>query len=182
MAIKKFWNSDKVTSLSAMLISLTTLIVFVYQTNLMRQQQYLSVMPYLSIGNEGSGSGDYRLVMYNDGLGPAFIESTTITYNGEKYDMDIPTFLSEFVESMDTINFTYSNIYPGKIIKAGEKINIIEFNNDVKGANAFFQVMAGDEIEADFELIYQSIYKERWKLDGETIKPQKLPRKRGSGF
>lgn len=32
-----------------MLISLMTLIVFLYQTNLIRQQQYMSVLPYLEM-------------------------------------------------------------------------------------------------------------------------------------
>ncbi|MGB5387768.1 MAG: hypothetical protein WBN20_13370, partial [Eudoraea sp.] len=50
MAKLKFkWNSDKILSLSAMSISVLTLIIFIYQTNLMSKQNYLSILPYVQI-------------------------------------------------------------------------------------------------------------------------------------
>ena len=70
MTLKKL-NTDKILGLSAMLISICTLIVFLYQTNLIKKQQYMSVYPYLTLGNNGSFTADYEYSLTNNGIGPA---------------------------------------------------------------------------------------------------------------
>ena len=56
---KKRLSSEMLIGLTAMIISLSTLIVFVYQTNLIRKQQYMSVYPHLNMMHRNSGSADY---------------------------------------------------------------------------------------------------------------------------
>ena len=43
-------NTDRVVSLSAMLIGLGSLFIIVYQTALLREQQAASALPYLMVG------------------------------------------------------------------------------------------------------------------------------------
>ncbi|MDZ7897109.1 MAG: hypothetical protein U5N85_03645 [Arcicella sp.] len=51
MSLKpQFWNADKIVSLSAILISLATMTIYLYQTHLIGKQQNASVMPYLRMG------------------------------------------------------------------------------------------------------------------------------------
>ena len=89
---KKFWNSDKILSLSAMFISLCTLIVFIYQTELIRVEQHKSVYPYLSLSNGGSGNINYRYILENKGIGPAVLTSIKVTDSEGKVFDDIVDF------------------------------------------------------------------------------------------
>ena len=180
MAKRFSWNSDMVVSICAMVISLFTLVVFVYQTNLMRKQQYLSVMPYLSIVNSGTGTANFAVLLTNDGLGPAFVESNNIIYKDKTYEMDLPDFLNKHVPDLDTVQFFYSNIYPGRMIPPGETIKIIEFRGNQEDVSVFYQVMDTLGAQLDFELIYRSIYEERWSLGTESNIPTKLNSKNGS--
>jgi hypothetical protein len=169
-------NSNRIISISAMLISLMTLGVFIYQTSLLRQQQFLSVLPYLSIGNYGTGTENFSIIIENNGIGPAFVESSTIFYDGETYEMDLPGFLLAHVPEMDSVNnFYYSNIYEGRMITAGETINVIQIDNSLEDTYRLMEVIQKlSKKEFNYELIYQSIYKERWKLSGGSTVPEKL--------
>lgn len=73
MKENKFWNADKIISLTAMLVGVGSLFVIIYQTNLIRTQQYASVMPYLSMGS-AYNYGQIEIQITNNGLGPAFIK------------------------------------------------------------------------------------------------------------
>lgn len=78
-------NANKVTSMMALLISLGTFSLLFYEINLTREQQYVSVLPYLSISQSNPSPGNYRIYVVNDGIGPAFIEQVRFLRNGETY-------------------------------------------------------------------------------------------------
>lgn len=174
--MKKFWNTEKIVSFSAIFISLATLYISYVQHNASIKQQKLSVMPYLSLGNEGTGSPNYQLILENNGIGPAFIESVNIFYNGKTYEGDLIKFLYDnFGAEMDSIrNLSYGNIYPGLMIPAGKKIPHVAIENSWDDANKLLKLL--DKVEIDFEIIYASIYEERWSLTGNSIMPKKLKR------
>ncbi|MFK7933301.1 MAG: hypothetical protein AB8G22_07315 [Saprospiraceae bacterium] len=167
------WNSDKIVSISAILISLVTLIVFIYQTNIMREQQRLSVLPYLMIANENGQTPNHKLTLRNTGIGPAFIESVVITSKKKKYEMDLPTFLYTHVPEMDSINnLGYSNIFAGQLIPAEQVIPILEFDNSWEDVKKMLVIL--DELEIEIAIIYKSIYEERWLLSSAKFAPEKL--------
>ncbi len=176
MKIKQFWNSDKIISISAMLISLMTLIVFILQTNIIREQQRLSVLPYLYMVNENSGLPTYKFKLMNNGIGPAFIESVNVRYKGKTFNMDIPTFLYQNVPEMDSVyNVFHSNLVDGQLIPAGKEIAIFEVNNSIEDAEKLLKVMRQLNDEGfDYEIVYKSIYEERWKLNSSSISPIKM--------
>ena len=173
---KKFWTADKIISFAAILISVMTLVVLMYQTNIMREQQRLSVLPYLSINRSGTGTANFSIVMHNNGIGPAFVESTKVRYKGKEYDMDVPNFLYKHVPEMDSIHQLYhSNIYSGMLIPAGKTLNILEIDNSIKDSNKLLKLFSRLLKEGfDFELVYKSIYNERWKLTGAGSTPEKI--------
>jgi uncharacterized membrane protein len=41
------WNTDKIVSLSAMVVGVGSLVIILFQTRIMREQQRASVLPYL---------------------------------------------------------------------------------------------------------------------------------------
>ncbi len=174
MAKQNFINSDKIVSFTAIIISLGTLVVLFYQTELMREHQRLSHLPYLIMVNEGSYSPNYKLVIRNQGIGPAFIESSTVHHNGKSYDMDLPNFLYEYIPAMDSVdNLGHSNIFPGLMVPANEVIPILEVDNSLETFEQLFAIFAQED-SLSFEFVYRSVYNERWRVSTETVIPVKL--------
>lgn len=174
---QKFWNTEKIVSISAIFISALTLYVTFEQFKISREQQRLSVLPYLSIGNYYTGSPNYQLVLRNDGIGPAFIESVVVIYEGKKYEMDLINFLYEqFPTEMDSIpNLAHSNIYEGLLVPVGQKIPHLSIENSQKSADRLLMLLEKlDEGNFQFEIVYSSIYKEKWKLRAGDTSPEKL--------
>lgn len=172
----KVWNTDKIIGISAMLISVMTLVVLIYQTSLMREQQRLSVLPYLSMGRAGTGTAEFQVFLTNNGIGPAFIESMRIHYDGKVYESDLATFLYKDIEAMDSIShIMHSNIYPGMLLSAGTHIPILQADNSKEsGIKLYFLLEKLDKKGFNYELIYKNIYNERWRLTTADYIPQKL--------
>ena len=164
----KKWSADRWMSLAAIVASLGTLFVIVYQTSIFRKQQYASVLPYLEIWNSNS-TDRYQLILVNNGIGPAFIEKVTILYKDSVYQMEPAVFLQKVILLEDTIrNVGHSNINKGRIIPAGEKIDLLAVRNDtINSKKLRYWFNGGSASREDFpeiEIEYASVYGERWMI------------------
>lgn len=182
---QKFWSSEKIVSLSAMMISLLTLIVFVYQTNLIRKQQFMSVYPHLDLYNTNSGSLAYKFVLENKGVGPAFIKKITIQDSlGNKYET-MTDYLLTKLSIKDSLSISNSDIYEGLLISAGDVINLFQLTdpkqlislgippNTIKGANKLRAIL-NDDAAWRLTIVYESIYGEQWSINKEGAIPRKI--------
>ncbi len=168
---KKFWTSEKILSVCAILISLGTFFSIVYQNQLLKKQQSASVLPYLEIWNSQS-KDRYQLVLLNNGIGPAFITNIRVYHMEKSHDMDPYVFLKTVLNPDDTIKRTiyYSNILPGRLIPAGERVEMIGAKDDEKTASYLRQYFANDST-AKVEIEYESVYGERWVVSGHSSQP-----------
>lgn len=167
---KARWTTDKIVSFSAIMISLVTLIVFIYQTQLMAEQQRLSVLPHMSFAYMNTGGPDFTILVSNDGIGPAFVEDVEIHYADSIYKKDLPSFLYQDVPEMDSIeNVVHSNILPGQLIPAGRRIEILMVEGSQKDADRLLSLLRQLNIRA--ELRYRSAYNERWLLTTDSFAP-----------
>ena len=170
---KKFWTSEKILSLSAIFMSACTLLVLIYQTNLMRQQQAMSVYPHLQLINNGTGSSDFKYSLSNTGVGPALIKSVKINYQGKVYEnMDLAIHLKRTI-SGDSIDFSHSNIIPGQLIPPNNTIHIAELNSGGSDSARKLYGFIHDK-DLEFEIVYASIYGNRWLLSKKKYVPKKL--------
>ena len=168
---KTNWNTDRILGLSAMLISLLTLIIFIYQTNIMREQSRLSVAPRLSF-NQLEHSNDsiftYRNQLINKGLGPAIVESVTIIYKDARSDLRFSDFFDKFFPRYQEFATMTSDtkLSKGSTLSPGEEVNFFTITSPIRSAEAFREYMQSDEdiLPFDIEVIYKSIYNERWKM------------------
>lgn len=172
------WNTDRVVGLSAMFISVLTLITFIYQTKLMQKQAKLSVLPYLSVSSSYN-TGDepsFKLILINEGVGPAIIESRKVFYKGEEYDVDFFDFLAQQIPGLDsTENISHASFNYGSILPAGEDLYLIAAFGDrgtVDFLAASLQEMNTEDL--DYEIVYRSIYGERWKVTNARGLPNQL--------
>ena len=184
MSKKPFWNSDKALSLSAILVSLCTLIVFTYQTTLIRKQQYMSVYPHLDLGHYYTLSVNYKYVLSNSGLGPARILKVEIEDHTGKQYSGIDDYLFSKIPENDTVYFYNSDIYPGRLIKADEELPLIGLldqemseplglpDASIYMATRLVELLDEDSIFINIE--YESIYEEKWRASNQFNVPTEL--------
>ena len=175
MSLKpKFWNADKIVSFSAILISLATMAIYLYQTHLIQKQQHASVMPYLRMGYSFYEDGfDYNLS--NEGLGPAFINEVNTYYKGKKYaHTDIANFYLKTYIKIDT-SITSANIYginESTLMPAGNTIDLIWKHNNTELAPKLHKLFSSKDLI--LEIKYSSIYGDKWVVKGVQVKPTKI--------
>ncbi len=179
----KFWTSEKLLSLSALLVSLCTLIVFAYQTNLVRKQQYATVYPHLIVGNVGSGKLDYRYILQNKGVGPAVLKHIHIQTGGGQLYADFEDYVYNSVTKEDSIYYYSATLYPGRLLQPDEIIPVIELSdneelkssgrplNTYKSSAKLYEVLNTDSLTV--EITYESIYGESWTVTNYTYAPIK---------
>jgi len=172
---KKFWSSEKIMSLSAMIIGLGTLIVFIYQTDLIRKQQYMSVYPYLTFGYSQNNQ-EFVFYIENKGIGPAIIESVNIqTPSGNNYS-NISNLVVDLMKKHDpnhNIKFIYSSFDKGEMISEKEKIEFLKIiNPDYNKLDFLFKFIQNKGLV--FEIIYKSIYDEKWEISNNDLPPIKI--------
>jgi hypothetical protein len=177
MGKNKFWTSDKIVAFTALFISLLTLIIFIWQTNLMQKQNHLSVLPYLLMDSSNNGSEfTFAIDLDNHGVGPAIIENSSIHYKGKTYHMQFVDFLKEQIPDMDsvaTINVT--TVQNGLAIPAGGRINMLTVGGGETSYRTFLKIMT--ELQQDgfgYEIHYKSIYDDQWKITSLTNSPEAL--------
>lgn len=173
-----FWNSEKLLSLSAILISVSTLIVFVYQTRLIREQQYKSVYPHLNFSKKvNSSKNELTLYVRNFGIGPAIITSTKVIEKGKVIETDLGWYMHNLIQRDSIVNiqpyYGISSISRG-IIPEKEKISMFylyenDFDEEFK---TLYNFVDGDDIE--FVIEYESIYGEKWRVSNKVDVPQKI--------
>ena len=171
-------NSDRLFGLTAMLVSLVTLIIFVRQTNIMDVQSRMSVLPYLIV--EQSTSSSYNTMQFNlanHGVGPAIIESRRIVYNGKGYDQDLFEFMTQSIPKLSDIEpYNWSNIYKGQAIPSNGKVTMIAVGQNpedyTKFATAIDKLLNSNGFY--LEIVYRSIYGDRWKITNKNEAPEKL--------
>ncbi|TKD66236.1 hypothetical protein FBT53_05005 [Flavobacterium sp. ASW18X] len=176
-------NTNTLLSLTAMLVSVLTLVIFIYQTNLMRKQNYISILPYVQFAERNHSSGNvYELSLKNHGIGPAILESVQMIYYGEvesltTYDNSIVTYLKSKNSALDSLdNFTFSTLNPGIAIPANQSYSFLKVAESAKDYTLITDAIA--ELLADgleYKIVYKSIQDERWQI--RSNRPSQGPEK-----
>jgi hypothetical protein len=176
------WNSEKLLSISAMSISFLTLIIFIYQTNLISKQNYISILPYLSISTtENRAEHTFEFNLENHGVGPAIIESVTMLHKGQRYNLndynnEMYRFLVSKAPELDSIkNSSSSTLDNGMAIPVNTTFNLFK----VFESTAEYRIITSRfnrllEEGLDYEIIYRSILDERWMIHKGSQGPKKL--------
>ncbi|NNJ88801.1 MAG: hypothetical protein HKP53_05320 [Eudoraea sp.] len=176
------WNTEKILGISAMSISFITLIIFVYQTNLMSKQNYLSILPYLQVSTSNNAAeNSFTISLLNHGVGPAILESVTMIQDGKRNDLadyknEILPYLVSIKPSLDSIQyFSSSTIGKGIAIPANSSYTLLKIKESQKDYEMFTAGL--NELEQDglqFEIVYKSIQNERWMISNISDGPVKL--------
>lgn len=149
-------NTDRILSVSAILIGLMTLIVYFIQTRLIIDQQHAGVWPCIELSgtNFGDGSGikeNFKINITNKGIGPSLIKKVEIKYRGKIYH----EFCDIFELATESNNFSKSSL-EGRTMASNETVNPIQISLSKEG-HKFAQLFYNhDSIQT--KIYYQSVY------------------------
>jgi hypothetical protein len=173
-------DTDRIVSLSAMVVGVSSLFIILYQTQLMREQQHASVMPYLMIAVVSNPNGTL-LTLRNAGIGPALIDDVRIRRKGEEFAGDPFDFLSE-ERPAALPGLGVDKIQPGRLIPAGESIRMLEIEGGEPGQRLLVELLKTFEIaevprswyaagqdKAVIEITYSSVYGDKWRVRSDRI-------------
>lgn len=170
------WTNEKILSVSALFISMISLIALIYQSYLAREENKLnqkqhsaSVLPYL---NQWQSDYDntYRFIIGNKGVGPAFIEDVEINLNNTyKFDNSDDLFKHIFknTKGLDTMPFSTSTLIKGFVLPANDKINILEIQYR-NNSNFIRKALSSNDIK--FKIVYKDVYGTKWMLSNDDDK------------
>jgi len=128
---------DRIIGLSAILISLLTLIMFIYQTRLMHEQSRLSVLPRLGFISSTAlidSMVTYTLELENNGIGPAIINSAQIISNGKVSDLDMEVFFENNYQSLNSLGSfeSMSSLIEGGTLRPSSSKTIFSYKFNTK--------------------------------------------------
>lgn len=163
-------TGSQIASLIAVIVSLSALMVSIYEANIMKEQQQLmvsqqktSVWPYVK-GNtlyNFDTLSSIKVVIENKGIGPALIDDIKISINDTVATDYLK--LNEKLKNVFKENQFYLSLMSlsDHVLAPGEKIELMSirfprFDND------YFLIA---EMKIDYDLCYCSIYNECWKVN-----------------
>jgi len=184
---KKFWNADKIVSLSAMAIALFTLVVLLYQSYILNKQYELTVkqqkagvLPYLQF-IPYSGASGFSISIKNKGLGPAFIKGLYIKEKDSTFlHHNLYHFYNE--RNSDTVySFNAASLIDGLVLSPGEELELFSAGGGSSGldpiVNFFYDYF--NRGQKMFFIEYESVFKDAWIT---TTSFQNLPKEEYGEF
>jgi hypothetical protein len=188
MAFK--WDTDRIISITAMVIGIGSLLTIAYQASLMRQAQHASVLPYLYLSLGANDQQGVRLMLSNSGIGPALVDEVHVRYQGRDFNGDPYDFILAQRPDMAKLGLGVDKVQTGRLIPVGATIQMVEFG-PANGQKVLPDVLrlfeiaevprawytglgaAGGE-KAVIEITYKSVYGDRWRVRSDRIVPEAL--------
>ncbi len=190
------WDTDRIVSVSAMLVGLCSLFIVLYQTALISEQQKASVLPYLMIAYISDNDGAF-LALRNVGLGPARIERISIRRGGSKFDGDPYAYYATLPDMKVPADHVYRDrVLPGMLIPSGSVWQMLGSRNSQPMSGELLRTFALVAVQdpvpsrgptadspgsadtaaekAVLEIDYASVYGERWRVRSDRVVPERL--------
>lgn len=179
----KFPKTDRILGVSAMVISILTLIIFIYQTEIINEQSKLSVKPHLSFHLNQTGNDSlitFTQTLTNKGLGPAIIKEAHIIFKENEFPLYVDLFLSNTYPNLDNYASLISStgLINYTIISPNETVVLYSLQVPVQSLSEFLNYLEINENDVNgtpnwnFEIGYTSMYEdELWSIDDKTNVP-----------
>lgn len=175
-----------ITAIAVTIISLCALVVSIYQTKLLSEQQELAtkaekaqLWPNLDfkcrMRVREAGFLSVSLFVSNVGVGPAIIEDFKVIHQGEEIAFWLDAMetvfgtqaADEMVNELESI--TSDLLLPNQVIRAGEEIELFNITTTEPGNfKEGFDFYTGQQ-QPQFEVIYKSVFDDRWQISSRLV-------------
>lgn len=188
--VRRAWDTDRVLSLSAIVVGVCSLFITLYQTHLTRQAQSASVLPYLAFGVMSNNDGAY-LTLRNYGVGPARLESVRIHHKGRTTAADPFDFFVANRTGPQPAGLSVDRVTAGRLLPANSTLMMLGCSGDTDRLAMLREMLQRfaladappswlDELKARggdkavIEIEYSSVYGDRWRIRSDQLVPQPL--------
>lgn len=155
-------NAQSVIAVCALVIGLCTVIVYIYQANIMAKQHQDSVWPYAFTGYSLNSDEGYSIRVTNKGIGPALVKSVSIELD-DKQHLSWKGLMKSI--GLDSINYTCSGV---GVLSPNEVQTIFQVKK-FSHAKIVWEKLQNLKIK----ITYCSIHDECWKVDSYSRKKTK---------
>ena len=186
-------DSDRIMSISAMIVGIGSLFIIIYQTQLIRESAHASVLPYLMIAMQANSERVFFQVT-NNGIGPALVENVQVVNEDRTFEGDAFDFFTSREHAGIDGPMDVDKIMPGRLIPAGSTVFMLGRGNPVdniilKEMLETFEVAevprnwyTGLGLEpapekahrAVLQIEYASVYGDRWRVRSDSLVPEPL--------
>ena len=169
-------NHQTVTSIAAMMVSVIALYVAWDQSRVMRAQQHGAVIPALQIDGFISNEGE-RVVLglrvFNNGVGPAFIESVDVYRQGEPQS-DLTVLLR--AAGLDTDDRSWTTM-AGRVMAPGQSVEPVRMGWPAEqvGVTELSQ-LAREFSDWETRICYCSVFDRCWIANSANARPRAVER------
>jgi hypothetical protein len=162
---KKGIKSEVIVATAAIVVSIMTLFVYIFQAQVMMEQQHTSVWPHVEWSTTYSSDTDqeFYISVVNKGVGPAIVKDTKLMLDGTLYEhKEYRDFMADLIGQgrRDSLWIMYS-VVDNRVLAPGEEVKIFHVKN--------WQSARIPEIDYGrytFTICYCSIYDDCWSTDG----------------
>jgi hypothetical protein len=161
---RKGLRSEWIVALAAIVVSVATLFVYIYQARIMQKQQYTSVWPYIEWTLTISTIDGIFLSVKNKGVGPAIIKKTELFLDGKPV-ASARAMMNELTHGKADSLWSFTETVDDRVMSPGEELRLFH--------------MKGEELlKIDFGIIYNriaynityaSVYGECWISSGLQV-------------
>lgn len=165
--IKKGPKSEMIVALAAIVVSIMTLSVYIFQARIMMDQQHTSVWPYVEWTTTYISEVDqeFYIAVVNKGVGPALVKDTRLYLDGKLYPYnEYKNFLEDLLGKgkPDSLWVIYSGA-DNRVMAPGEEVKILHVKS---WQGTRIPIVDFDRIK--YTVCYCSIYDDCWTNDGTT--------------
>ena len=186
------FDADKWIAISAMVVSVGTLVALSYQALLMRDAERASRLPYLYFSLLSNDKQGVEILLANSGIGPAIVDGVHIRYEGRYIAADPYDFYIGLSEENRKGGAGVDKVQKGRLIPAGATVQMLQFALGANDQQTMLPVMLKLFDFADvpsawyarftpaelkhgvIEVDYSSVYGERWRAQSNRAVPDHL--------
>ncbi|HGP1199270.1 hypothetical protein ACV34O_03285 [Pseudomonas aeruginosa] len=157
----------------ALITSITAVTLSAYQAYTLKEHNYISVEPrvnsYLSLKD------DYQMIIFNNGLGPAYIDKITFYENGKEIDGNILHALAK--QGVPPYCATAGTPRPNDSLKTGEEIVLVDIhdNKECTTSRLIFTTLQPPNTNFDYQIDFSSIYGKKFSYRYSLNKQESIP-------
>ena len=158
------WGPEWLIALSAVLVSVATMGVYIYQAKIMQAQQLASVWPYIEWTTTFSYDNGVYLSVVNKGVGPARVNETHLFLDGKEIadDRELLRILTN--GKSDSLSI-FGSVVNYRVLAPGEEVRL--FHMTGKGININKMIESFKRVQ--YTVCYCSIYDECWTSQGLKV-------------
>jgi hypothetical protein len=185
-------DADRWIAVSAMVVSIGTLVALSYQSLLMRESERASKLPYLYFSLVSNSQQGVEIVLYNSGIGPAIVDDVQVHYEDRDVAADPYDFFMGLSEENRKSGAGVEKVQKGRLIAAGTAVPMLQFMPGPNGWQVMLDPMLklfdfadvprewyshlapADLKHGVIEIEYSSVYGERWRIRSDRAVPDHL--------